>query len=68
MRYDRESTGPGRHRFKINARTLDSWRSDCFSGRVLSTEERIYFKKLREAKEPTPTELVYRQLLKQREK
>jgi hypothetical protein len=68
MHYDRESTGPGRHRYKVNARNLDRWRSDCYGGRVLSDEERLYFKKLRETKEPTPTEIVYRRLLEQRSK
>jgi len=71
MRYGRELTGPGRHRYKINARNLDEWRTDGHgfsSGRVLSEEERLYFKKLRETKEPTPTEIVYRRLLEQRDK
>ncbi|AXQ61282.1 hypothetical protein SEA_LIBERTYBELL_41 [Streptomyces phage LibertyBell] len=66
-----ELTGPGRHRYKVTARTLDHWRTDgrgFSSGRVLDAQERAYFRRTAEAKKPTPTELVYRELLEKRKR
>jgi hypothetical protein len=68
MRYWRDFTGPGRHR--INARSLDYWRwptKKVRSGTAMSPEELEKFRKHLKQKQPTPTELVYRKLLKQRE-
>lgn len=66
-----ESTGPGRHRYKINARNLDNRRTRTLgfsSGRVLSREEIEHFHRLRQEKEKTPTEIAYLAMLQKREK
>lgn len=69
MSYWEEATGPG-HR-QITARNRDNYRTDgrgFNGGREMNTSERAYYRELRKSKAPTPTELVYLEILAKRKR